>query len=189
MIQFIKKFISENTGITLVELIIAITVMTMMLGISAIYLPTYRANQVKKQAALDLNDSLRFAQSLAASPESGEIEYYHWRYDEDANNMVVTDSNGENERVFNFDSADKIEVNSNINDIYIKTKAPAMYADEDLTVEVAGTIQIYHIAMKSDSDLFYQINISNNSFNITRERVGDYTDDLPGIKDTRNDNQ
>lgn len=186
MFKLIKKFIKENTGITLIELVIAITVMTMMLGITAIYLPTYRANQVKKQAALDLNDSLRFAQSLAASPESGDIEFYHWHYDTDANNMIVTDSNDANERVFKFDSADKIEIVTNIEDIYIKTKTPALYADEDLTTEAAGTIQVYHNAMKSENDLFYQINVSNNSFNITREKVGE-NDDFNALIDS-NDN-
>jgi len=150
--------------------------MVMMLGITAIYLPTYRANQVKKQAALDLNDSLRFAQSLAASPESGEIEYYHWQYDQDANNVLVTDDEGENMRVFNFDSADKIEIFTSIDDIYIKTKTPAMYADEDLTVEAAGIMYVVHIAQKTANNLYYQISISNNSFNISRGTVDEGTD-------------
>ncbi len=157
MNKFIKQFFSEQAGITLVELIIAITVMVMMLGITSIYLPTYRASQLKRQAALDLNDSLRFAQSLAASPESGDIEFYHWHYDEDDNLIMITDDSGDNERIFNFDSADKVLVVTDIEDIYIKTKTPVMYSDEALTTEAVGSIQIYHISQTDVDNLYYKM--------------------------------
>lgn len=189
LLKNLKNFYFKDHGITLVELIIAITVMVMMLGISSIYLPTYRANQVKKQAALDLNDSLRFAQSLAASPEGSDTKYYHWHYDADTNQITIMDDQDANQRVFKFDGEEKVKVviDPALTDIYVKTKTPVMYQDEGLTQEAAGKIQIYHIAQTDANNLFYQISVSNNTFNLTREVVGqtdDATDNSGYIRTT-----
>jgi len=174
--QKLREVLFSEQGITLVELIIAITVMVLMLGITSIYLPTYRANQVKKQAALDLNDSLRYAQSLAVSPSNENIKYYHWNYNPDTNEITILDDADKLERTVRFDGGDKVAIVSNIDDIYIKTKTPGLYADPSLTTEAVGSIQIFHISQQKANDMFYQINVANNSFNLTREIVGETSD-------------
>ncbi len=181
IINKISKWMKSESGMTLVELIVAMVIASIMIGSAAVFLPNYRDTQMLKQSNLDLNDSLRYAQTLALGKQTDD--YVNWKImDVDGEKQIcVIDKNNLEEdpeceslgKIFNIGK--KVDLESNFLDIYFQGNTGVMYNDPDFetAVVLSGEIRLIHINKDEAGDMYYGVILSSNSFSMNQDIIGE----------------
>ncbi len=172
------NLIKPSSGMTLIELIVAMTIVVIMLAGTVVFLPYYRDNQALKQGSLDLNDSLRFAQTLSLSQQ--EEQYTVWKITDSTEPQIcviddvgyVNDSNCENSGK-KFDLSNKLNIETNIREIFFQGKTGIMYNSSEFATAsmVEGDIRLIHINHENVGDIYYAVNLNANSFSIFQNDI------------------
>ncbi len=144
---------------------------------TTIYLPNYRANQLLKQAALDVNDSLRYAQSLSLSLRGDDTNYYVWDLDPELPQVVISDENdNELKRIsYDDDNHQLMTIDADFSPLYFQAKTGSIYSDVALSTRAQGEIKVIHSQLADDGRRYYSIEIYNNSFNLESKILGEGT--------------
>ncbi|MFA4930426.1 MAG: prepilin-type N-terminal cleavage/methylation domain-containing protein [Patescibacteria group bacterium] len=180
-----NKIFKNQSGFTLVELLIAIAIMVMLLGAAITYLPAYRNQQVLRQGSLDVNNSLRQAQTLAFAPDENNVDYYVWEIlDNGADVGCLTENYisvwaglkpAPTEPAHTTCLDDKILIDfvDGVDKLYFQVQTGKIFADDALSVPAYGQIEVKHTAMQDVDDYYYNIGIYNDSFDLLNSTVGE----------------
>lgn len=186
-----RKLLDNESGFTLVELIVAIAIMVILLGAAITYFPAYRNQQVLRQGSLDVNNSLRQTQTLAFAPDVDDSDYYVWQINEGGADVgcltekyiSIVSQSEVGEDVTNSNNIicldDKVLIETDFDALYFQVQTGKIYSDETLTTPAYGQIKVEHTAMQKDSDYYYNIGIYNDSFDLLSSDLGEVRD-LPG---------
>jgi len=166
---------------TLVELIIAMVIASIMIGSAAVFLPNYRDMQTLKQSSLDLNDSLRYAQTLALGKQTDD--YVSWKImekDDEKLICVIDKRNLEEDPECEslgkiFDVSPKISIQSNFTDIYFQGNTGVMYNDTDFDTAaiINGEVRLIHTNRDEVGDTYYGMILASNSFSLNQDSIGE----------------
>ena len=185
LIDSCKKNLRDESGMSLIELIVAMVIVAMLLGVSTMYLPTYRDQQMLRQAALDVNDSLRLAQTKALTTESGNANWYSWSVESDSSTVcsaqtgrksivIQSDAPNSSPLCVGFDEKDhgKVQITPEGLSLYFQTKTGRIFSS-DKTTRANTNIEIKHINMQSTGSNAYRLSINNDSIGYQAAKVGD----------------
>ncbi len=183
----LKSLYQANSGMTLVEILIATAIIVVLMGVSMISLPRYRDGRTLEQASKDVNDTLRQAQTLALSPDTPKAEYYLWEIktgaDDDsqcANTQyvsIVADVEGATERKTCLDNRVNLQA-TNGNQLYFEVKTGNIYSDAALSDGASDKLTLEHDNHPGDAGLYYEINVTANTFSLGKEAMGELSEQL-----------
>lgn len=185
----------SQSGMTLVEILVALGIMAIMLTATLTMLPQYRSNQQLRQASLDIMNSLRKAQTLAMAPDDADADGYVWvsnkghLFCERGNDRMIAivpvkkgidplDPNNEKplskDKCFEYDNfygASKIKFQNAITSIYFEAKTGKMSSNFNFNDSgFTTTIKFSHITAQN-GDLAYIISVKDNNFRLERGKI------------------
>lgn len=178
--KMFKDLFRSSSGMTMIEILMAMAIILLLMGVTMISLPRYRDSQTLEQVSKDVNDTLRQAQTWALSPNMPKAEYYVWDIktgaadDEQCPNRqyigVMADVEDAYEKKTCLD--DKVNLQAeNIGPLYFEVKTGKIFNDEALTIPANGKLTIEHDNHPGDSGLYYEINIVADTFSLGKEVV------------------
>lgn len=183
LIKISQKINQYESGMTLVELIVAMTIVVIMLAGTVVFLPYYRDNQALKQGSLDLNDSLRYAQTKSLS--QNEEEYTVWKVLTDATEptlCVIQNSDYSLDQICQnlgkkFTLSNKLNIVTNVPEIFFQGKSGMMYNSPDFENAslISGEARLIHINHDRVGDMYYGVVLDANSFSVVQGDVSDAT--------------
>lgn len=176
----LKGLYQANSGMTMIEILVAIAIIVVLMGVTMISLPRYRDSKTLEQASKDINDTLRQAQTLALSPNIPNAKYFVWEIKAGATDDeqcpdrqyigVVADVEGAIEKKTCLDTKVNLQTD-NIGALYFEVKTGNIFSDSALTVPANGKLTMEHTNHPGDSDLYFEININANTFSLGKEVV------------------
>ena len=182
------SLLKPSSGMTLIELIVAITIVVIMLAGTVVFLPYYRDNQALKQGSLDLNDSLRYAQTKSLS--QNEDNYTVWKILEgdDPKICVISGKDYETDSECSssgkiFELSDKLSIVTNVPIIFWQGKTGMMYNSPEFETAslVSGEERLIHVNHSDEGDLYYGVTIAANSFSVVQDNISKSTFDTTTV--------
>ncbi len=191
--KILQKFMNIESGMTLIELIVAISIVAILLAATTTMLPYYRDSQLLKQGGLDLNDSLRYAQTMALEKDKNSNEYVAWKL-LDVHKVCVIDSKElakdanceQSRKIFEFDK--KLNITSNLDNLYFQGGTANIYDSDDFTTADLARIEVAvkHSNRSQIGDTYYGVKIAANSFGMISDSIKE--DSGSEIEEPVNDN-
>jgi prepilin-type N-terminal cleavage/methylation domain-containing protein len=181
--NILQKFTQTESGMTLIELLVAMTIVGILLAATTTMLPYYRDNQMLKQGSLDLNDSLRYAQTLALEKDKNSHEYVEWKLIDEHKICVISSKereanpNCENAgKIYEFDK--KLNITTNLENIYFQGGTANIYDDSDFGTAGLANIEVAvkHSNRSQIGDTYYGVKIAANSFGMVSDSIKEETE-------------
>lgn len=183
-----SELLKVKSGMTLIELIVAMTIVVIMLAGTVVFLPNYRDNQALKQGSLDLNDSLRYAQTKSLS--QNDTEYTVWKVlnGDDPKICVIggvdykTDSECATSGKI-FELSDKLSIVTNVPIIFWQGKTGTMFNSPDFETAslISGEARLIHINHSEQGDMYYGVTMAANSFSLEQNSISEDTYDTTTV--------
>ncbi|HPH78722.1 MAG TPA: prepilin-type N-terminal cleavage/methylation domain-containing protein [bacterium] len=185
---------NDESGMTLIELIVAMTIVAILSAATVTILPYYRDQQLLKQGGLDLNDSLRYAQTLALEKDKNSEEFVVWKLVDDHKICVIdnkeyaVDPDCENTgQVYDFDK--KLSVVAGLDELFFQGGTGNIYENSDFDTADLAKIQvaITHSNRSEVGDTYYGVKIAANSFGLMSSTINENSFDDLGGNDSNNE--
>ena len=179
----LNNILKSSKGMTLIEIIVAVVMIVLLMGVTMVYLPGYRNQQLIEQMSKDVEDSLRQAQTLAYNPEDSKALYYRWQINTDSasdekcgdNDFIVITSSSKPDQVIDklcLDGRiDLAQIDIADNDLYFQVKSGRIFEDNSLQVPASGSLKLNVGADPNNPNLNREIQISADLFYAYQQEV------------------